>query len=545
MILDARTIAPGTSLEADICIVGAGTAGVALARELIGAPVRVCLIESGGVEPDPRTQSLYAGENLGYPYYPLDTARARHLGGSSSLWHVPIGKARVGARMRPLDPIDFEARDWVPYSGWPFEKRHLDPYYARAQAVCRIEPPTFAVQDWADTRSRSRLSFTSGEVETIIYKFCCRDLFAREYPEEVGRADNITTCLHANVLDIESNAAADLVSRLSVGTLEGNRFFVKANIFVLAAGGIETPRLMLLSNKKQPAGLGNQNDLVGRFFMEHLHFWSGILVAPERSPLHRTTLYEDVHTVNGVAVIGKLALSDRVLRREKLLNQNVQLVLRQQPDPFKYPMEYATGSKPAVAALKALVGMEDLSLWREHLRQSSSGWEDVSSAVVRKIRRSTAGIPTSRVFVLANMTEQIPNPESRVTLGQELDCFGQKRVQLNWKITKQDIRSVARTQGIMGKAFECAGAGRLYRELLDDVPPTTTHGGYHHMGTTRMHADSKKGVVDADCRVHGVHNLYIAGASVFPTGGYANPVLTTLALTIRLADHLKCTLANT
>lgn len=535
MVVDARSIPADSRVETDLCIVGGGTAGITLAREFIGAPFRVCLLESGGREPDPETQSLDSGENIGHPYYPLETARSRSLGGSSTLWHVPIGGDRVGARMRPLDPIDFEERHWVPYSGWPFSKQHLDPYYERAQAICRIEPPTYDVQDWEDRERCPRIPLAGDEVQTIVYKFCCRDLFAREYPEEVTRADNITTCLHANALEIDSNAMADHVARLRVATLQGNEFYVAAKIFVLAIGGIETPRLMLLSRKKQPAGLGNQHDLVGRFFMEHLHFWSGILVVNDPSIFDRTALYNDVHTVSGVAVIGKLALGDHVLRRERLLNQNVQLMPCLRPDPFKYRK---IDAKP-VASLKALLRGEGFSRCGEHLRSVISGWNDVAAAGFRKIRTTLTGLPTRPVFIFANMTEQVPNPESRVTLGPDLDAFGQNRVRLNWKMTKQDIRSVVRTQEIVGKAFEQVGWGRLYRELLDDGPPTTTHGGYHHMGTTRMHADPRQGVVDADCRVHGIRNLYIAGPSVFPTGGYANPVLTTLALTLRLADHMK------
>jgi choline dehydrogenase-like flavoprotein len=536
MIVDARSIEADTVVEVDVCIVGGGLAGIALAKEFMNTPVEVCLLESGGLQPDSETQSLDAGENIGYPYYPLETARVRCLGGSSTLWHTQLADHTVGARLRPLDPIDFEERDWVPHSGWPFRRCDLEAYYDRAQAVCRVGPATFDVQDWADPDRRPEARLEGDEVQTIVYKLCPKSLFAGEYRKVVSSAENVTTCLHANVLEIEASDAADHVARLRAATLKGNEFFVSAKIYVLAAGGIEAPRLMLLSRRQQPAGLGNQHDLVGRFFMEHLHFWSGMLVLPEAHRFDSTAFYNDVHTVKDVAVIGKLALAEHVLRRERLLNQNVQLFSGLRPDPFKYRR---LNEKPK-NSLRALLRGTTSDIGHD-VRNVVTGWDDIARAVARRLR---GALPTSPVYIFANMTEQIPNPDSRLTLGRDLDAFGQPRVRLDWKIAPQDISSAIRTQTIMSSALEKIGWGRFYRELVEAVPPEGTHGGYHHMGTTRMHADPRRGVVDPNCRVHGIDNLFIAGPSVFPTGGYANPVLTTLALSLRLADHVKGVLAT-
>jgi choline dehydrogenase-like flavoprotein len=529
MLVDARHLADGTTIDADVCIVGAGPAGLTLARELIDTRLTVCLLESGGREPDAATQALDAGENVGYPYYPLHTARSRSLGGSSVLWHVPREGEDVGARMRPLDPIDFEQREWIAYSGWPFGYDHLEPYYRRAQAVCRIEPASYDPGSW--TEATRRPLPLGDDVQTILYKIAPRDLFVRVYPEEVGRADNITTYLHASVLEIETHESGDRATHVRVATRLGNRFRVRATMFVLAAGGIETPRLLLLSRSTHPEGLGNRHDLVGRFFMEHPHFWSGVVVPGDPAIFERTAFYNDIHLVNRVAVVGKLALSDATLRRERLLNQNVQLMPVHRPDPFRYR---TLDAAPIVAAKAMARG----HITPSHARRVVGGWRDIGAVVFRKLRPA----PATRVFVLANMTEQVPNRDSRVMLGSECDPFGQPHVRLDWRIAPQDVRSAVRTQEILGAALERAGIGRLHRDLLDDTPPPGTHGGYHHMGTTRMHVDPSQGVVDADCRVHGMANVYIAGSSVFPTGGYANPVLTTIALTLRLADHVKARL---
>ncbi len=537
MIIDARTLDEGVSIESDLCIVGAGTAGIVLARELIGTSLQVCLLESGGREPEKDTQSLAFGENVGVPYFPLDTARERVFGGCSTRWNIPIGSERLGVRIRPLDPIDFEERPWVPFSGWPFSKSQLDPYYDRAQAVCQVCPSSFKVADWS-LPDQPTLPLKGDVVDTILYKFARRDPLARDYPREVAAAGNITTYLHANVLEIATDANARQVTHLRVATLEGKQFSVRARFFVVAVGGIETPRLLLLSNKVCPKGLGNAHDLVGRFFMEHPHFWSGIFVPNHPGFFRATAFYNSIQTVNGVAVIGKLALTNAVLRREKLLNQNIQFIWSEIVDPSKYPLVTAPAVRSLRVLLSAMRHRKPISDAAEHWAEVFKGLDEIAASAWRKIR-GRFGLPRVPAIIFANMMEQIPNPESRVLLGPDRDLFGQPRVQLDWRITKQDIRSAIRTHEIVGETFQRAGLGRFFQQLREETPPTNTEGGYHHMGTTRMHVEPDQGVVDPDCRVHGIGNLFIAGPSVFPTVGYANPVLTIVALAVRLSDHLK------
>ena len=532
MIVDAQSDAIAADIDTDLCIVGGGTAGLVIAREFIGHPVRVCLLESGGRSPEPDTQDLTLGENTGMPYFPLETARPRVYGGSGTRWNIPIGEERLGVRIRPLDPIDFERRDWVPHSGWPFDYAHLEPYYQRAQAVCGVEPPSYEVNDWQDIRDRPSLRISDPDVQTVIYKFAHSKPFVRDYPNEVAQADNVTVCLHSNVLEIETNAGGDCVARLRVSTLGGKEFSVRANTYILAAGGIEVPRLLMLSNRIHKAGLGNQHDLVGRFFQEHPHFWSGIFVPNMPDFSRGTTLYNEVHTINNVAIVGKLALTEQALRREKLLNQNVQFVWRD----VKYPLVSAA----AVVALKSLIaGKRNGESLGQQLATIVFDADEIAASAWRHVRKRIGSESTVPAIIFANMMEQIPDPESRVTLGPDRDVFGQNRVQLNWRISKADMLSAIRTQQIIGGALEKAGFGQFHRQLEEPVPPSNVEGGYHHMGTTRMHNDPKQGVVDADGRMHGVGNLFIAGPSVFPTGGYANPVLTIIALSLRLADYLK------
>jgi choline dehydrogenase-like flavoprotein len=546
MIVDARSLPENKVIETDVCIVGAGTAGITMARELIGQHFRVCLLESGGLDPDQETHSLYWGENIGLPYFTLDTARARYFGGSSNRWHVPIGNSSLGARMRPLDVIDFEERNWIPHSGWPFYKSHLDPYYERAQSICKIEPSTYDLKDYEDIRTNPRLPLNGECVKTVVFKFGSREPFTEHYPKVITQADNITTYLYANVLEIESDEAVKTVSRLRVGSLNGNKFWLSARVYILACGGIEIPRLLLNSNKRQNEGLGNQNDLVGRFFMEHLHFWSGVFVPSEPNIFNSTALYNRVHRVNGIPIIGKLAFTDKALREEKMVNHCVQLIPHIGLNTILYPYLYPDISKEAVASTKLLVsairGGNIPDDFGKHVRNVLAEIDDIAIAAYRKVRKKISGNFNKkriRLFKLAHMSEQIPNPNSRITLSEKRDRFGLNRINLNWQVSPLDISSATRAQEIIGEELHRAKLGRLYVKMKDESPPSDLHGGYHHMGTTRMHVDPEKGVVDENCRVHGTSNLFITGPSVFPTGGYANPVLTIVALAVRLADHLK------
>lgn len=541
MVIDARSLENNETIEADLCIVGAGLAGIALAREFIGQGFRVCLLESGGAKPDKETQALQWGENAGHPYYSLDTARPRYLGGSCNRWHLATGDDCSLARMRPFDEIDFEERDWVPYSGWPFPKSRLDPFYGRAQAVCRIEPSTFEVGDWEDTQTRPRLKFTGGEAETVIFKFGSRLPFVRDYMDEIGRASNITTYLNANAVEIETDPSNKSVKRLCAATLEGKRLRIRADIFVLAAGAIENARLLLVSRKVEKNGVGNQHDLVGRFFMEHPHCSAGLFVPSSQDIFSSTALYNSIQVVKGTPVIGKISLTEETTRRERLLNQVVELYpkLIQRSVLYRYPIVDTKGVR-SLRTLKRSRGEGDNL--GGHVRNILKGADDVCVAGFRHAGSKALGMVSRgrvKVFVLQSMSEQVPNPESRVLLTNERDRLGVNRVSLDWRLTYQDVKSIIGGLKVLDREFQSSALGRVYPLLYEELPSEGITGGWHHMGTTRMHSDPKKGVVDENCKVHNLANLFIAGPSVFPTGGYANPSLTIVALSIRLADHLK------
>ena len=295
MLIDARSLPNDEGVDADICIIGAGTAGLTLAYSLIGKGISVALLESGGLKPDRDSHALNWGENIGLPYYDLDVARARFFGGCCNRWHVALGNKQLGARIRPLDTIDFESRDWVPYSGWPFDKSHLASYYDRAQEICRTAPVSYDIETWIRSKGYSVLPLDPSVMETIVFKFCSKNPFVNDYADAVKNANEIKTLIFSNVIAIDLDDSARKVSGLTVAGFNGKQIRVNARIYVLAAGGIEIPRPLLASTNKMECGIGNQNDLVGRFFMEHLHFWSGLFIPSERRFLERMTIYNAVH----------------------------------------------------------------------------------------------------------------------------------------------------------------------------------------------------------------------------------------------------------
>jgi len=536
VIIDSRTIPPNKIIDADVCIVGAGVAGISVAREFYGNDVKVCVLESGGMTPDRATQSLLWGENTGQPYYPLDTARVSAFGGSSNRWIVRLGN-KLGVRLRPLDAIDFQEREWVPDSGWPFTKAHLDPYYERAQSICKIGPYTYDTDKWENPPETPRLPFVNGRGETAMFQFGTRDVFIRDYREVIKRSENIVTYIHAHALRLETDEYAQTVTGVSVAGSPGTTFRITAKIFILALGAIDTPRLLLLSDAVQKTGLGNQHDLVGRYFMEHPHLWSGYFIPENPKILDLVNLYK-IHEVHDTQVMGKLTLSEEVLRKEKLLNYVVSI------HPVIMPGFHPVSGR--AASSKALSSGNMSGDLYEHVHNVVTDMAGITRKTYRKMtgslcRKFNICNDTEKmlIFRLNHMTEQAPNRDSRVTLSDERDMFARNRVRLHWQLQPMDIRSIVRAQEIIDEELRRAGLGRLVIEMEGEEPPPKIHGGWHHMGTTRMHADPSKGVVDEHCKVHGVSNLYIAGPSVFPTGGYANPVLTIVALSARLADHVK------
>ncbi len=502
MIQDSESVPMGATLERDVCIVGAGPAGITLARELDQAGRSVCLLESGGFDYEVSSQELYLGKRPSgllshIPNY-LSDSRVRMFGGSTNHWT---------GYCRPLDAVDFQQRSWVPNSGWPFGLDELRPFYRRAAPLLQIQSFDFPLTDL----SRQPLAFDRAiGIETSLYQKSPPTNFGRVYRKSLENSRGVEVLLHANAVDLETDANASLVKTVEVASLSGRRFRVRAKRFVLAAGGLENPRLLLCANSVRPKGLGNDHDVVGRYFMEHLYGKDGVgfaffIESPSELDLYLQEKADDVLAAQHVAVF---SLSPELQQKNRLPNHQFRIFRREAPMPDD--------------AISRAVGATTL---------------DVGRAAGLRPRRGAG----SQVALIELGADLSPARENRVSLDNTVDALGLRRLRLRYELTSLDRESIERGALVFAIALGQSLHARVNLQLQGGF--RFSEHGRHHIGTTRMHRDPKLGVVDADGRVHGVQNLYIAGSSVFPTAGRANPTFTLVALALRLADHLKRELA--
>jgi choline dehydrogenase-like flavoprotein len=531
MFIDTRRLQDGRAIEAEVCIIGGGVAGITLALELEKRGIGTCLIESGGFKPDNATRDLYRGESVGIDYRFADGCRSRYLGGSSNCW---------GGWCRPMEDSDFEPREWVQDSGWPFQKKDLQPYYERTHSRLQIGPNRFDTDFWVDAIGNPevrKIPFTPSRVIDGISQFSPPARFGKLYREDLAHSRTINVYLYANAVDIETDGA-ESVRLVRLKTLTGVTATVSAGIIVLAAGGIENARLLLVSHKDRPEGLGNHNDLVGRYFMDHPRLYSGKVRF--KPAWLRNKLYDIKHhyqnkavAAHGTRVAAQFGLTPELRAEERLLNARVCF-------SSVFP-----GEDSDVA--DALI----------HFRQMLERKEQVERTLVHDMLAlarhpvDTAGFIASRylpAYCLAKyarfqiVAEPLPDPSSRIVLSDQCDRLGLKRVKVDWRIDTPVKRTIDRTLAIVAEDLIRAGVADVDLDppIEGGEWPSTfeKEGTWHHMGTTRMHDSPKLGVVDRNCRVHGTSNLYLAGSSVFPTGGGNFPTITICALALRLSDHI-------
>ncbi|WP_324740668.1 GMC family oxidoreductase [Tsuneonella sp. CC-YZS046] len=516
-------------LDTPICVIGAGAAGIALTRRLLDAGQTVTLLESGGLDYEQDIADLNAGENVGEAYYQLEHSRLRFFGGTTAIW---------GGRLAELDPVDFEKRGWVPHSGWPITRKELEPYYKQARKLFGIpaegldekdlgaaniylpefDPGRIRVKHWYFDNRSNRFTFDS-----------CRDL---------ERHPRCTVITHATVTAIEADPHAGRITSLCIQSLSRRLLTLRARVFVLAAGGIENPRLLLASRSVMKQGLGNAYDLVGRFFMEHPHARGGRLDTDCAWKLLRT--FGRRHRLNGQQVAALITPSETRQAEKAILNTSLTLAPRQPANKNQFwGMRAYNRLKHDLAPTR-----KTRNLWL-HAKKAAAH----AQLVVDPLRPWLLHKLNRVELALLVRGEQAPNPDSRITLqNDDRDSLGIPRVRLDWRFSELDIHSVDMLVADLGRETERLGLGRIEpaewlsgtdrRWKMDMLVSAHPYGGFHHMGTTRMADDPRQGVTDRQGRVHGIANLYVAGSSLFPTSGWANPTLTIVALALRTADHI-------
>lgn len=542
MVIDYLDRSSADAFDVDVCIIGAGPAGIAIARSFIGTTTVVCVVESGGLAGEEGSQKLYEGASIGSPPLDPSTCRMRAFGGSSNVW---------GGGCIPLDTLEMEPRDWVPHSGWPLSYGDLEPHYRHASTFCGLDAHEFAAGTFLTAPARVPVALDTRSLVNQVFVLSPL-LFGQSYRSELGQADNVTVLLHANLLEFEASGAGDTVRQARIGSLDGRRGTVRARHYVLACGGIENARLLLLSNSTVAAGLGNQHDVVGRYFMDHPSGTLGTLST--ESPDGLTRPYDRSGGKGRVPAFPELCLSAEAVREQGLLSGRVRPVAVEGPLPpgiqalrelrARLPStprddNVSLDGRMATPALAAADNAQPAGFATLAMRVAA-GTGDIAGAFMRKLSgRST--VKTEHVE-LVGYFEQAPNPHSRITLGTECDALGQRKVCVDWQLTPLDWHTYRTAATVFGLELARACRGQFHPAPWLQGPHgqgPALRGTAHHLGTTRMAVDPREGVVDADCKVHGVDNLYVVGSSVFPTGGWAFPTFTIVALSLRLADHLR------
>jgi len=503
MIYDLNKIHndPFKDKQFDICIIGGGIAGITLSMYLKKS-LNILLLEAGGEDFSIESQEVYKGKNIGHEYFELDATRARWLGGSSNLW---------GGWFAPLSSIDFRKRDYVKYSGWPINKTDLDPYDKEARSIVDLPDKNQSInyQGWTDIIEESDKNLNGFKFKWSSPPTNFRD----KYKSKLVNRSNITCYINANLTDITLSDNLSSIKKIEIKNYKGALFNTNAKIYILATGGIENARLLLNFNKQCKNGIGNDNDLVGRFFSDHPHFMIGSYITDDHiSKIFSSKKVEKRYDYR----ITFLTPSEKFQKNDKVLNFG----LRVEPSLKAYSHTQSFRDK-----LKDVVCSNDLS-----------------ESIVKKFRGTLDCWTDGDIRISA---EQAPNPKSRVTIGSEVDKLGLKRTILNWQFQKIDKTTFKKASMDFAKLFAKQNLGRV---KIDDWVLTENAelpgfpqevGGNHHMGTTRMSALPSEGVVDKNQKVFGMDNLYIAGSSVFPTTGHVNPTFTIIQMTLRLADHIN------
>lgn len=527
MLVDLRQLDDKATISANVLIVGGGPAGITLAMELEKSGKSVALLESGGFEMDAETQNLYDGKLTGDQKSGVSFTRLRYLGGTSNHW---------GGHCLPMEPIDFEAKAAIPDSGWPFGLETLEPFYRRAHPYCDLGDYDYAVDEGYAAKFGALMPLDRAKFVTVKMRQSKPTRFGEKYRKALEASKSITLYTWANVTDIVPNAEGSRIDTLKVQTKSGKSFTARADIVVLATGGLENARLLLNSRSLSDNGLANPHGVVGAYFMDHPSNGLGFL-HPAR-PLDVGLYTEAIPTPDGVPSHYTFRPSDALIREHGLVNATIWLTPLSADDSVRERNERASRALDALRSIrKSPTGLFASKDEGSDACNVLEGMDAVAIRIVRK--RFGLDRKTSDRLLIRSEAEQMPDTTNRVTLIPEKDALGLNRIALNWEPSKANVEALRRLAQLFGAECAKSGIGRFELEKNFDQPYGNLSTAWHHMGTTRINESPTKGVVDRDLKVHGLSNLYIAGSSVFPTGGRSNPTLTLVALSVRLADQLK------
>lgn len=526
MLINADHLEDGAQIETEVCVVGSGPAGLTVAAELVKAGIDTVVLEQGG---------------------------SSAIGGYASFWAVehPNG---IGNHLRlmPFVADDFVHRSRISNEPWPIDAQTLEPYLRRADRLFGLSPAGFATAVWEREGAR-RLNLPEDELVTGMYQFGDGRIIHQQLSDAIVGHPRGRILYHAAARELITTADADPVAGVEVATPGGRTIRIAAGHVVLAAGALGTAHLLLLSDRVRPGGLGNENDLVGRFLMDHPLVDGGDFVPASPSLIDAMALY-DLRAVDGRPAMGHLRIARPALSSQGLLQLSAMLFPRERDHRTRYRLtprqhrahraffefrahRHSGGLRNWARLPQVLLGAD--GLWRLAMRDRRGRYPRLGRGGWSSMAQPSA---VFGAFQVIHQVEQPPHRENRVSLEPALDAWGRRSLARHWTWNEADRQAAREAQAFMAAVLARAGLGE-YRIVDDDGSPLSiAESAAHPMGTTRMHSDPAKGVVDADCRLHSAPNVFIASSSTFVTGGFANPTLTVVALALRIADRLEAAL---
>ncbi|MEG3639209.1 FAD-dependent oxidoreductase [Magnetococcus sp. PR-3] len=510
MFLDAHTLPNNHTLETDLCIIGAGAAGMAIARQFLHGRTRVCLVESGGLSFQNQSDALKEVDYDG-PYNLGLKSMQRYFGGSTNCW---------GGNCSPMDPWDFQPHPSGAHAGWPIAYTALSHYFDAVAQLCQLPKGSFEVPRWQKEDVQfinQNQPLMSSDIQLKLFERRHKPLrFGRAYRNAFKEETSpVTVLLNATVMKLEHNGDGAHVQTASLRTHSHRSLAIRAKRYILCAG-LENPRLLQLS-----PGLGNDN--VGRYFMGHIHQLSGLFLEapPYRNWLMHMLPIVSVRRGKTIHRFVGFQLHPKVQKQQALLNWLA----------WFSPLQMIEQS-PELAALKEIAAR-----YFQHGQQSH-----LLKGLARQVSlKQSCNTFLPNFYQLRNWAEQAPQRENRVTLSEKKDALGRPRSKLQFQIGPLERETLHQGQKKLAQALAHQG----YGQLISTLPPPSEpwHSEYlrtsHFMGTTRMSQSPHDGVVDPNCKLFGCDNLYIAGGSVLPTSGASMVTINLLALALRLADHIK------
>ena len=492
MLVDADQIPAEFSKKLfDVCIVGAGAAGITTANKLAASGHEVVILEGGGQDFEDKSQELYTGEV--HNFLPLEVNRLRFFGGTTNHW---------GGMCRPLDELDFQVRKHVDFSGWPITKGDLVAYENKAADILKIDHKG-PISTWAPAKK----PFLKGDSLTNIgFRFARALRFREEFGPQLAASRRITVLLNCNALNTRRTQDRDHVNAIECRNyrIDENRFDIRSRVFVLCMGAIENARFLLNDVPDPSHDKKNGHDFIGNFLMEHPHLKVGYFILKSWPwPLNG----EMLPNLDGEWHF--MSPSKKFQELNRILNCSARLI------PY------------------TVMPRKNTARFAERLRQSLE--INMSSPLSPEIENWFDG----EVYLVS---EQAPAETSNLVLSDKIDRFGQRKLLLRYSLNDISIRTLKVVAKEVAKQFAMQDLGRVRLKpwVFDERPiaPPLGFGG-HHMGTTRMADSPSTGVCDRDGKKFGTDNLFLGGASVFPTGGHANPTFTIVQMSLRLADHLN------